>query len=243
MTYHFEMFAKCILQFGSEEQAQKWMPLVNSVKIIGCYAQTELGHGSNVAGLETTATLDMNTDEFVIHTPSITATKFWQGNMGVQATHAIVFARLLVAGNDYGVQSFIVPLRDLDTHKPLPGIEIGDIGNKIGYQSIDNGYVSFNKVRVPRDYLMQRFLSVSPAGKIKPQGNPKMIYQVMVQTRISILTGATFLYMRAAKYAIRYAACRRQFANVQGSEQERQLLDYQMHMDTLSRNLCNSITF
>jgi acyl-CoA oxidase len=79
------------------------MPLANNLNIIGGYAQTELGHGSNVAGLETTATLDMKTDEFVIHTPTITATKFWAGTVGLQATHVILFARLIVEENDYGV--------------------------------------------------------------------------------------------------------------------------------------------
>lgn len=40
---------------------------------------TELAHGSNVAGLETTATLDERTDEFVVHTPHLGATKWWIG--------------------------------------------------------------------------------------------------------------------------------------------------------------------
>ena len=59
------------------------MPLIDNWKIIGCYAQTELGHGSNVAGLETTAELDTSTDEFVLHTPNFKASKFWPGNLGV----------------------------------------------------------------------------------------------------------------------------------------------------------------
>ena len=71
--------------------------------MVGCYAQTELGHGSNVAQLETTATLDMKTDEFVMHCPTVTSTKFWPGNLGIVANHAIVFARCIVDGNDYGV--------------------------------------------------------------------------------------------------------------------------------------------
>lgn len=50
--------------------------------IMGCYAQTEIGHGSDVSGLETTAIYDKRTDEFVINTPSITATKWWPGEMG-----------------------------------------------------------------------------------------------------------------------------------------------------------------
>ena len=47
-------------------------------------------------------------------------------------------------GNDYGVQPFIVQIRDRETHEPLPGIEVGDIGTKLGYNSIDNGYLYFN---------------------------------------------------------------------------------------------------
>jgi len=51
----------------------------------------------------TTATLDMETDEFVLHTPSIKAAKFWPGVLGRFANHAIVFARVIVNDEDYGV--------------------------------------------------------------------------------------------------------------------------------------------
>jgi acyl-CoA oxidase len=112
--------------------------------MFGGYAQTELGHGSNIADLETTATLDMNTDEFVIHTPHIKATKFWPGGVGLVGTHSIVFARLIVDDNDYGIQPFMVQIRSLEDHMPLPGIDVGDIGEKLGFNTIDNGFLSFN---------------------------------------------------------------------------------------------------
>jgi len=97
------MFTKSIGFLGDEEQAAKYLPLANSLRMIGCYAQTEIGHGSNVASLETTATLDKTTDEFVIHTPTIRATKFWPGSLGIMCTHAIVFARCIANEIDYGV--------------------------------------------------------------------------------------------------------------------------------------------
>ena len=111
---------------------------------MGCYAQTEIGHGSNVAALETTATLDKSTDEFVIHTPSISATKYWPGDLGRFSSHAIVFARLIIDGDDNGVQPFMVQIRDVDSWKILPGVNCGDLGPKIGYSSKDNGWCSFD---------------------------------------------------------------------------------------------------
>jgi len=91
------------------------MPLIARHKILGCYAQTELGHGSNVASLETTATLDKTTDEFIINSPTTTSTKFWPGDLGMYSSHAIVFARLIIDSVDYKVQPFMVQLRDLNT--------------------------------------------------------------------------------------------------------------------------------
>lgn len=69
------MFIPFIKGQGTDEQKQKWLSLARKMQIIGCYAQTELGHGSNVQGLETTATFDLQTDEFIIHSPTLTSSK------------------------------------------------------------------------------------------------------------------------------------------------------------------------
>ncbi len=90
------MFQAVVSALGNEQQQQYWMPLIRNHKILGCYAQTELGHGSNVAALETTAKLDKTTDEFILHSPTITSTKYWPGDLGRYTTHAIVFARLII---------------------------------------------------------------------------------------------------------------------------------------------------
>lgn len=96
----------------------------------------ELAHGSNVAGLETTATFDTTTDEFIIHTPNIGATKWWIGGAASTATHCAVFAQLIVKGKKHGVKTFIVQLRDIQTFALRPGILIGDIGKKMGRDGI-----------------------------------------------------------------------------------------------------------
>ena len=131
-------------------------------------------------GLETTATLDKNTDEFIIHTPTIRATKFWPGGLGVQATHAVVYAKLMIDGNAHGVQPFVVPIRSLENHLPLPGIEVGDIGTKMGYNSMDNGYLSFDQVRIPRFNMLARFAQVDKEGNFGYDGDLKAVYMTMV---------------------------------------------------------------
>ena len=86
------MFRTSVEQFSNEEQRLKWMPKVINHDILGCYAQTELGHGSNIAALETTATFDQKTDEFVIHSPTTSSVKWWPGEMGRQSNWAMIMA-------------------------------------------------------------------------------------------------------------------------------------------------------
>ena len=148
---HNGMFTVTVREQGSDAQRAKWMPLIENWEITGCYAQTELGHGSNVRGLETVATYDPKTKEFVLHSPTLTASKWWNGGMGKLATHAIVVAQLLVPkGSDFqycGILPFFVQIRDSQTRKPLPGIVVGDIGPKYGYPGMDNGFMLFNQHR------------------------------------------------------------------------------------------------
>lgn len=127
------MFRLSVENLANAEQIARWLPQIQNLNILGCYAQTEIGHGSNVAGIETTATLDKATDEFVINTPSITATKYWPGDLGRFSSHAVVFARLIIGEDDYGVQPFMVQIRDVESWKILPGVKCGDLGPKIGY--------------------------------------------------------------------------------------------------------------
>jgi alkylation response protein AidB-like acyl-CoA dehydrogenase len=103
LTVHWQMFRLAVEKLASDEQNAKWNPLMKQLKMIGSYVQTEMGHGSNVAGLETTATFDKEKDQIVIHSPTITSTKMWPGSIGIVANHAIVFARLIVDGDDFGV--------------------------------------------------------------------------------------------------------------------------------------------
>lgn len=234
LELHIGMFIPSILSQGTPEQQSKWMPLCQRLQIIGTYAQTELGHGTFLRGLETIAVYNPSTRSFIIHSPTITATKWWPGGLGKTATHVICMARLITQGKDYGPHGFIVQIRDLETHLPLPGIQVGDIGPKLGFNSVDNGWLRFDHVAVPRDAMLMRFSQVTEEGRYvpPPPSNQKASYATMVYVRATIVRDAGDFLGRAVTIATRYTAVRRQTVPAPG-ERELQVLDYDNVQQTL----------
>lgn len=129
---HVSMFLITLKDQGTPEQHELFLKKAEAFEIIGCYAQTELGHGSNVRGLETTATWSPEDKTFILHSPHLTASKWWIGSLGRTANHAIVMAQLVIGGRQYGPHPFVVQIRDLKTHEPLENVHVGDIGPKFG---------------------------------------------------------------------------------------------------------------
>ncbi|XXG75819.1 hypothetical protein AAC387_Pa08g0309 [Persea americana] len=245
-SLHWAVFIPAIKGQGTEEQHQKWLTLAYKMQIIGCYAQTELGHGSNVRGLETTATFTPASDEFIIHSPTLTSSKWWPGGLGKVSTHAIVYARLITNGQDHGVHGFIVQLRSLDDHLPLPGIMIGDIGMKFGngaYNTMDNGVLRFNNVRIPRNQMLMRVSQVTREGKYLKSDIPRqLVYGTMVYVRQNIVSDSSCALSRAICIAIRYSAVRRQFGSQDGSP-EAQVIDYKTQQSRLFTLLASAYAF
>ncbi|KAF7985623.1 hypothetical protein HWV62_2119 [Athelia sp. TMB] len=207
---HPSMFIPTLKLQASAEQLRYWLPLAESGKIIGTYCQTEIGHGTFVRGLETIATFDPATDEFVIHSPTVSSTKYWPGGLGFSCSHAIVMAQLIVGGKDHGVHPFMVQLRSLTDYTPLAGIELGDIGLKMGYNATDNGYAVFTHVRIPRTHMMMRNSQLSRDGTYTKAPHSKLAYSTMVYTRKLICQTAAFQLAQAATIAIRYSVVREQ---------------------------------
>ncbi|KAK6157947.1 hypothetical protein DH2020_005261 [Rehmannia glutinosa] len=243
---HWGMFIPAIKGQGTDEQQRKWLPLAYKMQIIGCYAQTELGHGSNVQGLETTATFDPHTDEFVIHSPTLTSSKWWPGGLGKVSTHAVTYARLIIDGKDHGVHGFIVQLRSLEDHRPLPGITVGDIGMKFGngaYNTMDNGVLRFDHVRIPRNQMLMKVSQVTREGKYKQSDVPRqLVYGTMVYVRQRIVADASCYLSRAVCIATRYSAVRRQFGSQNGGP-ETQVIDYKTQQSRLFPLLASAYAF
>ena len=229
------LFGGAVYQLGTEKHHKLYVEDLHKGKLLGCFAMTETGHGSNVKDLETTATYDHATKEIVVHSPSFAAGKEYIGN-AMHSTMAAVFAQLIVNGENHGVHTVLVPLRD-ENHKELPGITVKDCGYKMGLNGVDNGRIWFDQVRVPLDNLLNKYGDVNAEGEYtSPISNPSKRFFTTLGALVVGRVCVGMLGLNASKVALtialKYAYRRRQFAG-KGSEQETLLIDYPTHQERL----------
>ncbi|QQC87463.1 acyl-CoA dehydrogenase [Streptomyces alfalfae] len=231
----FGLFGGAILHLGTERHHRAYLPRLITGELMGCFAMTETGHGSNVQALGTLARYDAGSQEFVITTATGQARKDYIGNAARHAELAVVFAQLEVGGEQRGVHAFVVPVR-VDG-EVAPGVRIEDDGRKMGLNGVDNGRIWFDGVRVPREALLDRFAGVTPEGDYRsPIDNPDRRFFTMlgtlVQGRVSVAGGAVNASKVALAVATKYAERRRQFRAASDAD-EQVLLDYGMHQRRL----------
>lgn len=222
------LFCNAVKGNGTDDQIHYWLIERGTLMlrdIYGCFAMTELGHGSNVAGLETTATYNPETKSFLINTPSLSATKWWIGGAAHSSNHAVVFARLISKGKDHGVKTFVVQLRD-SNFDLLPGVTIGDIGTKMGRDAIDNGWIQFHNVEIPKDYMLQKFTQIDDDGTVHATPLEQISYSALLQGRVSMVVDSHRHGARISTIGLRYAIGRQQFGQ-EGNEN--QIIDYTLH--------------
>src|SRR4051812_1212570 len=231
----FGLFGGAILQLGSKHHHDAYLADLVSGKVMGCFAMTETGHGSNVQALGTVATYDADAQEFVITTTTESARKDYIGNAAKHAELAVVFAQLEVGGTSEGVHAFVVPIRE--DGEPCAGVRIEDDGRKLGLNGVDNGRLWFDGVRVPRTALLNRFADVTPEGRYEsPIENPHKRFFTMLGTLVQGRVCVGGAGINAAKVALaiatKYAVRRRQFEATSDTEEEL-LLDYGLHQRRL----------
>ncbi len=219
----FGLFGGSVLQLGTERHHQRYLQRIASLELPGCYAMTEVGHGSNVRALETTATYDPEADELVVHTPNPGAAKDWIGNAARHGRLATVFARLVVDDVDHGIHAVLVPIRD-EQGTALPHVRIEDRGLKEGLNGVDNGLLWFDQARVPRENLLDRFATIDDEGSysspIASQGRRFFtMLGTLVAGRISVAAASVSATKVGLAVAIRYTEERRQFGPDGGPEQ------------------------
>ncbi|MCM6772194.1 acyl-CoA dehydrogenase family protein [Nocardia sp. CDC159] len=229
------LFGGAVENLGTERHRDVVKQLL-SLDLLGCFAMTESGHGSDVANLETTATYDPATQEFVVHSPTASARKDYIGGAAEHARVAAVFAQLITGGESRGVHCFLVPIRDDEGHD-LPGVTTSDCGLKGGLAGVDNGRISFDQVRIPRENLLNRYADVEPDGTYRSEiENPSRRFfttlGTLVRGRVSVGGAAAAAARVALSIALRYAEKRRQFRDTESGE-EVVLLDYRSHQRRL----------
>ncbi|GFS45633.1 acyl-CoA oxidase 3 [Actinidia rufa] len=233
---HFFLWGGAIQFFGTKHHHEKWLRDTENYAVKGCFAMTELGHGSNVRGIETVATYDSSTGEFVINTPCESAQKYWIGGAANHATHTIVFSQLNIHGNNQGVHAFIAQIRDANGNI-CPNIRVADCGHKIGLNGVDNGRIWFDNVRIPRENLLNSVADVSPDGQylsaIKdPDQRFAAFMAPLTSGRVTIAVSAIYTSKVSLAIALRYSLSRQAFS-VTPNGPEVFLLDYPSHQRRL----------
>ncbi|NLU64626.1 acyl-CoA oxidase [Rhodococcus sp. HNM0563] len=237
------LFGGAIENLGTKRHHDKYITPLIDLDLLGCFAMTETGHGSDVQALETTATFDPATDEFVIHSPTPSARKDYIGGAAQHAKIAAVFAQLVTNGESYGVHCFVVPLRD-DEGNDLPGVTTSDCGYKGGLPGVDNGRIVFDNVRIPRENLLNRYADVEADGTYTSEiesASRRFFTMVgtLVRGRVTVGGSAGSAARVALSIATRYALLRRQF-DAPGQDDEVLLMDYLVHQRRLLPHIAKS---
>ncbi len=242
MGVQFGLFGGAVHRLGTARHHAAYLRDIGSGALLGCFAMSETGHGSDVRAIRTQARYDPAAGEFVLHTPDEGARKDWIGSAARHAQMAAVFAQLDVAGIAHGVHCFLVPIRS-EAGEVLDGIEVEDCGDKMGLQGVDNGRLRFHGVRVPRANLLDRFGSVAADGTYSspiasPGGRFFTMIGALVEGRICIAGAGLAVARNALTIAVRWGERRRQFGS--GIEADTPLMDYLTHQRRLLPAICQS---
>lgn len=130
--------------------------------------------------------------------------------MGQTCNYCIFVAQLYIDNEAKGMAMFVVQIRDEETHMPLPGVPVGEIGKKMGLNGVNNGFLGLKDYRVPRLNMLVRHQQVLPDGRFVKSPVSQVSYFPMVFVRCMVARQNSNYLDHAATIATRYSVIRRQ---------------------------------
>lgn len=242
---HFGLFGGSVESLGTTYHHDKYLKDIGTMALPGCFAMTEMHHGSNVKALQTTAIYQPETNSFIINTPSQHDRKTYIGNAGLHAQMATVFAQLIVDGEEHGIHAFLVPIRN-EQGDAMSGITVGDNGHKMGLNGVDNGTLHFNSVRIPKNNLLNKFGDIDEDGQyFSPIISPSRRFFTMLGTlvggRLCVPIAGNMASKKALNMAVYFALDRKQFGPP--GEPEQSIMDYPTHQKKLLPLIANAYAY
>ena len=182
---HNSLCAGHILNFGNDEQKNKYLPGLANGKTLGAWALTEPSSGSDAAALRTSATLDG--DHWMLNGQKQFITQ------GSTAGVYVIMASTDPSRGKRGISAFIV-------ERGWPGLSVGKIENKLGVRASDTASLHFEGLRVPTENLLGELHAAY-----------KHVLQILPVGRIGIGAMAVGIGRGALEEALKYAQERKQF--------------------------------
>ena len=179
--------AHYVLNYGTEEQKQRWLPRMASGELIGAIAMTEPGAGSDLKGIRTRAVRDG--DQYVINGSKIFITN------GSIATILMLVVRTDPGDRSRGLSILMVETAD------LPGYRVGRVLDKMGMAAQDTSELYFEDVRVPADCLL---------GLVEGKGMHQLMGDLPYE-RLTIALGGVAAMEGAVAETARYVRERKAF--------------------------------
>lgn len=210
-TLYFHTIRNC----GTDKH-QVYLKRCLSGEDIGSFSLTEFDHGSDTRNIQTRAEYNHLTRKFVLTTPKKEDAKWWIAGLAQQANMTVVFARLIVQGEDYGINPFVVKIRDTINGKALTKVNLGDCGQKIGNNGVDNGFMTLDGLEIDYDQMLDRFCKINNKGSYESIYSNKdnrfaAVLAGLVEGRAILPVNSTGILLKGLMIAWKYAVERKQF--------------------------------